>query len=92
VLQRHAGLVHRVLTSRTFDPYATGAVTIDNLVKFGELIVEIIESTQYSGGDPDADRQIVQAALEVLKQNRLAPTLVSGTGISESPLGSSPTK
>ena len=86
VLQRHAGLVYRGLTSRTFDPYATSAVTMDNLVKLGELVAEMVESTGYSGGDADADRQMVQAALEVLKQNRLAPTLLSGTGVCDSPV------
>ncbi|MBV9894773.1 MAG: hypothetical protein JO020_11435 [Chloroflexi bacterium] len=82
VLQRHAGLVHRALTARTFDPYQTGAVTMDNLVKLGDLVADLVQWMHYSGGGPDADRQVVQAALEILKQNRLAPTLLSGTGLS----------
>ena len=79
VLQRHAGLVYAGLTGRTFDPYATGFVTMDNLVKFGELVAEIVGSTRHTAGDLAADRQIVQAALELLRQNRLAPTLLTGT-------------
>jgi hypothetical protein len=84
VLQRHAGVVYRGLTGRTVDPYADGAVTMDNLVKLGELVVDIVESTCYVGGEPNGDRQVIQAALELLKQNRLAPTLVAGAGILDS--------
>ncbi|MBV9131599.1 MAG: hypothetical protein JO318_02820, partial [Chloroflexi bacterium] len=72
----------RALTARTFDPYQTGAVTMDNLVKLGDLVADLVQWMHYSGGGPDADRQVVQAALEILKQNRLAPTLLSGTGLS----------
>jgi hypothetical protein len=78
VLQRHAGPVFAGLTSRTFDPYATGFVTMDNLLKFGELVAEMVGATRHTAGDLAADRQVVQAALELLRQNRLAPTLLTG--------------
>jgi hypothetical protein len=52
---------------------------MDNLVKFGELVAEMVGSTRHTAGDLAADRQVVQAALELLRQNRLAPTLLTGT-------------
>jgi hypothetical protein len=52
---------------------------MDNLVKFGELVAEMVGSTQHTAGDLAADREVVQAALELLRQNRLAPTLLART-------------